>query len=325
MGRRRVRNLLHLGETEVAAFEPDRRRREQAAAEHGIPTFGTFAEGLEWRPNALVISTPPDHHLEYALEAARHELHFFTEASVVPGETEQLIEAVAGKSIVAAPSCTLRFHPGIQVMRRRIGEGAIGRPLAVVHHVGQHLADWHPWEDYRTFYVARRETGPAREIVPFELNWMSYLFGRLQSVQGICKKISALEVDVDDLYAALVQFDSGVQASLVVEVISRPAIRCARVVGEEGTLIWDFGARRVREWGRDGAEWIDHPDPPAVEGPGGSWVAETMYIEEMRGFLDAIRRGPEQYPYSLSEDDDLLKALAGLERAASEGRRVELG
>jgi predicted dehydrogenase len=272
-----------------------------------------------------VISTPPDHHHEYALTAARRGLHFFTEASVVPGETAELIEAVGDQDLVAAPSCTLRFHPGIELMRRRIADGAIGRPLAVTHHVGQHLADWHPWEDYRTFYVGRRETGAAREIVPFELNWMTYLFGRVVAIEGTAGKLSSLEVDIDDLYAAVVHFASGVRATLVIEVISRPAIRCARVIGEDGTLIWDFGARHVREWIQTEHRWDEHSDPPPVQGPGGEWVAENMYIEEMRGFITAIEQGRHHYPFSLKEDEHLLSALAALEQASAEGRRVRLG
>ena len=264
------------------------RPRELAAAESDI-RFGTFDDGLAWQPGALVISTPPDHHHEYALEAARRDLHFFTEASVVPGETPELIDAVAGKPIVAARSCTLRFHPGIRTMRVRIAEGAIGRPLVVLHHVGQHLADWHPWEGYRTFYVAKRETGPAREIVPFELNWMTFLFGGLTSIQGVCAKVSALEVDVDDLYYGLVRFDSGVEGTLVVEVVSRPAIRCARIVGVEGTLIWDFGAPEVREWDKTGDRWTQRPDPPPVEGPGGTGWPRTCISRRCAG---SSRRSP---------------------------------
>lgn len=325
MGRRRIRNLLHIGGHELRAFEPDAERRAAATNEHGVEVFAAREEGLAWGPDALVISTPPDHHHEYALLAAQHGLHFFTEASVIPGETQALIDAVGSQPIVAAPSCTMRFHPGIQTLRRRIEEGAVGRPLLVLHHVGQHLADWHPWEDYRRFYVGRRETGAAREIVPFELNWMSYLFGPVQTVQGVCRKVSALEVDIDDVYAAVIGFASGVQATLVIEVISRPGVRAARVVGEEGTLIWDFAARQVREWRHEGQEWLEHPDPPPVEGPGGAWVAENMYIEEMRGFLRAIEEGRDHYPFSLQEDAALLGALAAIERSSRDGVRVALG
>ena len=325
MGRRRVRNLSHLGGHEIIAFEPDLARREQARAESGIDVLETLEEGLSREPAALVISTPPNHHEQYALAAAQRGLHFFTEASVVPGRTDEVIAAVGDQPIVAAPSCTLRFHPGVQTLRRRIAEGAIGRPLFVSHHVGQHLADWHPWEDYRTFYVSRRETGAAREIVPFELNWMSYLFGRVSAIEGECAKLSSLEVDIDDIYAAVVRFDSGVRATVVVEVISRPGIRSARVVGDEGTMIWDFGERTVREWDQTQRTWLEHPDPAPVPGPGGAWVAENMYIEEMRGFIHAIEHGREHYPFSLQEDEHLLDALAGLERSSTGGIRVELG
>jgi predicted dehydrogenase len=206
-------------------------------------------------------------------------------------------------------------------MRALIGEGAIGKPLFVTHHVGQYLPDWHPWEDYRTYYVANRETGAAREIVPFELNWMAHLFGPVANVAGMRAKLSSLEVDIDDFYSALVGFESGTQSTLVIEVVSRPAIRRARVVGESGTLIWDWNERRVEEWSAGAGEWVMHDDPPPVEGPGGSWVAENMYIEEMRGYLGAIGGDASAYPFSLEEDKALLDALAEIERSSDDGRR----
>lgn len=322
MGRRRLRNLQYIGGVELAAFEPSPTRRREVAREFAIPVHEKFEDGLAWAPDALVISTPPDRHAEYALAAARAGISFFTEASVVTDGMDEVQAVMRTKRSVAAPSCTMRFHPAVRRIRGRIAEGAIGRPLAFVHHVGQYLPDWHPWEDYRNFYVAQRDTGAAREIVPFELNWLSYLFGTVVELNCFCDKVSDLEVDIDDIYSALLRFASGVHGSMVVEVISRPAIRRARIIGEEGTLEWDWAAGCVREWRREDGAWAEHPDPPPIQGPGGSWVAENMYIEEMRGYLHAIEAGQEQWPLSLEDDHMLLRTLLEMESASRERRRL---
>jgi predicted dehydrogenase len=324
MGRRRLRCLTHIGGHDLAGLEPSAERAAAVGEEFSMPTFPSFEEALKWEPEALVISTPPDLHLPFALQAARHGLHFFTEASVVPEDTTELEALADQQGIVAAPSCTMRFHPAVGVLRRRIEEGAVGRVLAVTHHVGQYLPDWHPWEDYRNYYVSKRETGAAREIVPFELNWMAHLFGPVTAIAGFQGKLSSLEVDIDDLYSQLVAFGSGVQGTLVVEVVSRPAIRQARIVGEDGTLIWDWNDRCVREWTAASGEWITHEDPAPIAGPGGDWVSENMYIAEMEGYLAAIGGDRAAYPFSLAEDRHLLGALAAAERSWAERSWVDV-
>lgn len=313
MGRRRLRNLAHLGGHDIAGTEIVEARRAEVARDAGIPSFATLEEGLEWQPEAIVISTPPDRHAGPALAAAERGIPFFIEASVVLDGVDELISIVRRNDVVACPSCTMRFHPGVRKLGERIEAGAIGKPLAFTHHVGQYLPDWHPWEDYRTFYVAKRETGAAREIVPFELNWLTGLFGDLTHISGLVSKLSSLDADIDDAYAMTVRHASGVEGTLMVEAISRPAIRSARIIGEKGTLVWDWNAREVREWSAAVGEWTSYPDPPSVQGPGGDWVAENMYIDEMEGFLRAVREGSDAWPLSLEQDRALLQALVDVE------------
>ena len=317
MGRRRLRNLTHIGGQELAGLEPRAARAAEVGGEFGIPVFSSLDEAMSWEPEAVVISTPPDMHTVYALAAARAGLPFFTEASVVSEGIEELIAEVRSRDGVAAPSATMRFHAAVETLRERIAAGAIGTPLAVVHHVGQYLPDWHPDEDYRTFYVSRRATGAAREIVPFELNWLTHVFGDVEALTGLRGKVSDLDADIDDVYVSALRFADGVYGSLVVEVLSRPGIRLARIIGSEGTLVWDWQARVVREWAAGADGWVEHRDPPPVEGPGGAWVAENMYIEEMRAFLRAAS-GEAPFPFSLEADLRLLRLTEALE-ASSDG------
>lgn len=183
---------------------------------------------MAWDPDAVIISTPPDQHVPYALAAAQAGKHFFTELNVVDNGLDELIEFVEGTSLVAAPSCTWRHHPSVKSLKQLVDAQAVGPILYFSYHSGQYLPDWHPYEDYRSYYVARWSTGAAREMVPFEFNWLTWVFGRVKTVSCFKGKVSGLEIDIDDLYQCLMRFESGVTGTIVVDVVARVATRLTR-------------------------------------------------------------------------------------------------
>lgn len=323
MGKRRIRNLKALNAGEIIGFEVQEQRRVEVEREFGIKTYATLEGGLSQQPDALIISTPPNLHMQYALEAATRGLHFFMEASVVlDKDMDKLISLCKGKEIVAAPSATMRFHPSIQVMKRLVDEGAIGKVLAFNYHSGQYLPDWHPWEDYRKFYVAKRETGGCREIVPFELSWITWLMGPVRRLSCMLGKLTKLDIDIDDVYQILLQFESGTIASMQVDVISRVAYRYFKMISEDGVIIWDWNRRTVSAYTASSREWKEY-----LQGPGrvvGGYVMEDdMYVNEMQHFIGAVQ-GKQEYMYSLEDDKRILELLYAAEESWKKHETIEI-
>lgn len=319
MGKRRIRNLRALGAGEVTGFDVRDDRRREAEERYGIVTFGNFQQALAARPDALIISTPPDLHVPYALAAAREGIPFFCEASVLDYGYGDLVQEVARRGIVAAPSCTMRFHPSVRRIRDLVAEGVIGRVLCMTHHCGQYLPDWHPWEDYRRFYVSRRETGACREIVPFELVWLTWVLGPVHRVAAMTAKLSNLEADIDDVYQLLLEFSGGVLGHLLVDVVSRVPYRVCRFLGERGVISWDWHEQKVRCFiAGEGWQEFTEPEPISEEG---YVAAENMYIEEMRRFIAAVN-GEEDFGYTLEEDWRILRLLYAAEQSAQNGLHV---
>ncbi len=322
MGKRRVRCLKHLGAGSIVGFDPRADRRAEAEQKYGIATVARIEDGFEGEPDAVIISTPPDLHTAYARMAGERDTHFFTEASVIAEGLDELMALCAGKPIVAAPSCTMRFHPLVRVMRDLVRDGAAGRILACTHHSGQYLPDWHPWEDYRAFYAARRATGACREIVPFELNWLTWVLGELTAVSCFNGKLSALEADIDDVYQILLRFEGPILGHLLVDVVARAPYRSCRLLGEEGVIEWVWQDRRVRLFSAADKTWTDYQEPSSTV-EAGYINPEEMYIEETRAFVAAIC-GTAPYPFTLADDRRLLAYLAGIERSADEGARIDV-
>ena len=319
MGKRRIRNLMALGHNNVAGFDLREDRRLEAAEKYGITTFPDVASALKnFRPEALIISTSPAHHMEYAWMGFELGLSCFIEASVVEAQRILDLHKLAEKSMVLmAPSCTMRYYPGPKKVKELIDQGVIGRPLNINYQTGQYLPDWHPWEKIENFYVSVTETGAGREIVPFELTWLNDIFGNPEPLACVKAKLTDMNADIDDIYHCLLRYPNGVLANITVEVISQPqATREMRLLGSSGEIVFSADENCVRYCNNENHEWVRFElGGGTVED--GYVNPEEPYIAELRDFINALdQKDKSLYPNTLLDDYQLLKVLEELELLA---------
>jgi predicted dehydrogenase len=324
MGKRRIRCLKALNVEAVAGFDPRQDRCDEAAEKYDVKTFSSFDEALKMNPDAFVISTPPDLHMRYAKIAVERGKHFFCEASVTDDGMADIITQLEKGDVIGAPSCTMRFHAAVKMIKEHVDRRTIGDILAFTAHTGQWLPDWHPWEDYRSYYVSKRATGACREIVPFELTWLTWLVGEVSQVSAMRDKVSDLDCDIDDVYQLLLRTKSGVYGHLLVDVLARYPVRSLRLIGREGTIEWSAETKTVRIYSASTGEWSVAKEPePKVEAGYSHLSPELMYIDEMRAFADACA-GTAPYPYSMTQDHRLLEVLYAAERSSDGGQAQKL-
>lgn len=316
MGKRRIRCLQTLGFTDVRGYDPRADRRDEAAARYGVPVVADAGEAMASQPDAIVISVPPHVHHEWIDRAVERGAHFFVEASVVDTGLARTIETLRSKDgLVAAPSATLLFHPAIRIIGDVVKDGRLGTISNVLLHSGQYLPDWHTYESVADYYVSRRDTGGAREIVPFELSWVVKLFGFPSRVAGNVRKTIAISgaESIDDTYNALLDYDAFLM-SLTVDVVSRHATRRLLVNGSEGQLVWDWDAPAVRLFDGKTHQWSDLPYAQGAAEPGyNANIGEQMYVDELRSFFEAI--GGAAFPRDLEEDHRVLNLLYAIEES----------
>jgi predicted dehydrogenase len=318
MGKRRIRNLQYLNQEIVIGFDPRDDRCEEAFEKYAIKTFNDITLALDEKPDAMIISTPPDLHMKYAKIALENKIHFFTEASVVQDEMVEIIQMINKSPIIGLPSCTMRHHPMVKQIKDLLDKNIIGQPFSFIHHCGQYLPDWHPWEDYREFYVSKQETGACREIVPFELVWLIDLFGKIKTVTGRKSKISNLETNIDDIYNVLLEFNNGIEATMTVDVIARSPYRQIKILGETGVIFADWSERIVKYFTKEDGWNEKKINDGTIEK--GYIHGEGPYIEEMNKFLEIIKNKVNQ-SYTFEEDLQILKILESIEISSDKGTR----
>ncbi len=312
MGKRRIRNLKfhQIPAEQIFGFDPSEERSTEVGKEYGIKTFVNFEEAeQEINPDAYIISTPPNLHHQYFLQIAKKKKHFFVEVTTKPDGYQELYPLL-GDDFVAAPSCTFRYFPAVKRIKELILSGRIGKPLSFNHYLGQYLPDWHPYEDYKEVYFAKKDTGGCPEMFAYELVWLIDMFSSsVKKVYGLRGKISDLEMTADDIYAATAQFENGIVGNMMIDLINRKAGRTLKIIGTEGTIDWDWLGKKISIFGTEkgDTEVIDLDSGKKV---GQYNTGEEAYEAEIGDFLQAVE-GKKEFPYTFQEDERILGFLDG--------------
>ncbi|MBY0518474.1 MAG: hypothetical protein K2P81_16300 [Bacteriovoracaceae bacterium] len=310
MGKRRIRCLKSLNYTDISGFDVRSDRAKEAEVEI-VSNLETFM--LQFKP-ICIISVPPDKHLPYMELCLKYGCHFFVEASVIIDGMEDFERRWSSSGLVAAPSCTLLFHPAIQQIHKIVQRERLGKISNIIYHSGQYLPDWHPYEKVSDFYVSQKNTGGCREIVPFELTWLCTVFGFPEKSIGFFGKTISIEgaEEIDDTYNMTSKFKEGHLMSLVVDVVSRVATRRLLINGSEMQLRWNWEDDYIQlHHPSERIEKISFKRSQGHEGYNPN-IGEGMYVDELRAFIEKVN-GIGNYPTDLDYDTMVLKVLNEVE------------
>ena len=110
---------------------------------------------------------------------------------------------------------------------------------AYSYHIGQYLPDWHPWECLKDFFVSSKKTNGCREILAIELPWIQNTFGKIKTIHVLKKKFTELKLNFPDTYFIYMEHENGNIGSLIVDVVSRQAVRAMEIFNEDMYIRWD--------------------------------------------------------------------------------------
>jgi predicted dehydrogenase len=312
MGKKRLRCLALLGH-EAVGYDVREDRRREAEARYRVRTVARLEDLDLDEFDAYIVSTPPHLHNPYIELALEHRKPVFVEASFRLEGLEELNRRAKELKVLVAPSRTMIFHPAIREIRRIVKSGEYGRPTNFTYHCGQYLLDWHPYESPREFYAGKRETGGGpREIVPFELFWITDILGMPKRIKGYYGKTMELGVDVDDTYAFTLEFDR-LYGALVIDTVARYPTRSLILNLERAQILWRIDEDIVKLYDADLKRWIHYHMPQEKTVPEDGF--HVMYVEELKAFIDAVE-GRGEFPNTLDRDIEVIRLLYQLEEEA---------
>ena len=320
IGRRHARNWAALGLGPVDICRQSRRPQPEPL---GIAAreFTDLDAALAERPDVVLVTNPTSLHVATACRAVRAGAHVLIEKPIgheLAGVADLLQEARQRHRQLMV-GYNLRFHPGVVRLKELLrSDAGIGPILSARADVGEYLPDWHPWEDYRQSYAGRHDLGGGALLTfSHELDALCWLLGPPSRLTAIADHVSALDVDAEDVAEVLLQFPTGAIGSVHLDYVSRAPRRTLELIGERGTLRWDYHANRLQRYSADTRQW-------RVEEGDLGFERNQMYLAELAHFARCARGEIEQPLIDGAQGAAVLALALAARRSASDGRTIDL-
>ena len=316
IGRRHFRNLLTLGEKDFLFLRSGRSTLVDCEiAQYPVET--DIDSALSHRPDAVIIANPTALHLDVAIPAAEAGCHIFLEKPISNSSErveilEKALQRGGGNVFVGFQ---FRFHPGLIKIKKLLSQKILGKPLSIRAHWGEYLPGWHPWEDYREGYSARKDLGGGVVLtLCHPLDYLRWLLGEVDTLWAVLGKDSNLDLEVEDSAEIGLVFHQGVVGSVHLNYNQRPPAHHLELVCSKGTIKWDNENGVVYVYYAQSESWEYYPPPPG-------FVRNDLFLSEMEHFLK-VARGEAKSVCDYSDGIKSLFLTLAVYESDRSGRRI---
>lgn len=253
------------------------------------------------KPEGVLICNPTSLHIPTALIVAELGFNIFLEKPISHNldGVDQLLQLIKQKKLVLQVGYNLRFQSGLKQIKQQLERKTIGKIYSARIEAGSFLPDWHPDEDYRQSYSAKKHLGGGVLLdLSHEIDYAVWFFGKAKKVSALVIKIPALKIETEALAELIVEFESGAMVSIHLDYLQKKYKRSCEIVGEKGSFVWDFISYKPED------------------------LNET-YIAEMRNFIEAVK-GEAVAAVNGNEAKHVLEIIEAAKKSSQSGKIIKL-
>lgn len=312
MGRRRIRLIKHsFPEIKISGIDTNMQRRNQAEEEFHVCTYASINEACKDAiQNAAFVCTAPLTHKNIILDLIERKIHVFTELNLVTDGYDKFINESEG--VVLFLSSTLLYRNDIQYIASTVKD----KKVNYMYHVGQYLPDWHPWENYRDFFVGDKRTNGCREIFAIDLPWIIHAFGDVKEFHVNKDSLSKLDLDYNDNYMLSVVHENGTKGCICVDIVSRKAMRRLEVFSEELHIFWEGhpDSLMVYNISEKKLDKVEVYNDITRNKNYAENIIENAYLDEISIFFDLVNNKGNRTKYTFEDDLKVLELIDSIEK-----------
>jgi predicted dehydrogenase len=294
----------------VAVVDTDLDRAGQLADQYGARAVPDAASAYD-EVDAVSICLPSALHADAAIEALRAGKHVLVEkpVDITLAAADRLIAAQRETGLTVSVISQRRFQEPVARIKHAVDSGALGRITSgIVESAFYRPQSYYDGDGWRGT-LAIDGGGALMNQGIHALDLLVWMLGRPVSVSAQTGQLAHENIEVEDVAAATITFESGAIGLLLASTAAYPGrpVRLS-VHGDQGTAVMDDDRLTVLT----GTEHL-----------GEQSSTQQAHLAQYRDFVDAVREGRPPAVTLEAARRSLATVLAVYE-SAREGRPVEL-
>ena len=314
--KRHLKNILLEKYTKIIICS--KRKDLEKLERKGVIIVNTIADALLHKPNIAFITNETSYHIKTAIKLAENGIHLFIEKPLSHSmkDIKKLEKIVNDNKIIVQIGCDHRFHPCIKKIKNILDSKKLGKIISAYVENSSYLPDWHPYENYRKGYAAKKELGGGIALTMIhELDFLHWFFGDVKKVFSITGKFSNLEISADDLSMMTLNFNQNIIVQLHLDYFSRPEFKSCKIKGIDGTVYWNSDLNEVKIYFQNKKQWktvLKKED----------FKRNSMFIDQLKYFLKCVKNKKQTFN-NLNDAKKTLQVVLDAKKSSNQGKMIK--
>ncbi|MFH1305119.1 MAG: Gfo/Idh/MocA family oxidoreductase [Candidatus Omnitrophota bacterium] len=261
----------------------------------GIKEVYSWEDVKKTGADIAFITNPTFLHTDTAIKCAELGMNLFIEKPVAASAEKLalLIDTVDKKGLTAYVAYNLRFHPVIEYLKDHLAAKNV-RHVSVYN--ASYLHGWRRGTDPLRSYSASKEKGGGVILdLSHEFDYIEYLFGKIETMDGVFAKAGDVTLDAEDFLDAVIKTEKTC-VNLHLDFMSQHTERSLKIDCADEFIFADLITSRI-ETHKDGKVAVKKYD---------SGTSET-YKKQLEYFLKNI--GNRKIMNNLAEASGLFRKI----------------
>ncbi|HEX5446426.1 MAG TPA: Gfo/Idh/MocA family oxidoreductase [Pirellulales bacterium] len=315
IGRRHCDNLERLGVSRRIVVRRAESANPAFTPPPDVTVVHSISAAIEHGLDLAIICNPTAQHVASARQFIAAGVPVLIEKPLAHrlADAEELLEENRRTTTPAGMAYSMRYHPAYALAREHVQSGRLGRVLYAKAWFETYLPDWHPWEDYRLSYAARRELGGG--VLPtldHEIDFLNGCLGPPLAARGMIARSGTLELDASDIATLSIEYGGGVLAAVALSLCRRRLSRGFEFIGSDATVRYDFDTARL-------SLQSSKPSASEVLWDGSAYDFNELYLEMLRDVLSAVAESRAS-PVPLQSGVETLKVIGQIPGAIEDAQ-----